>query len=376
MVFLYDKDAGFLRTALTFRHTVIPIVLTRAGFWLFMCFHIAVAAAYRYGYIKSAEEDEISALVHLDWNDMKVVSAIATFCLVFYLNQCYRKYVDLHDLVTTMHSNCLIMASEAWLHFGRDSPEGVWLACRYHLAALYYFYHSMESVQERDWCSHLAQRLLRAEELNILQNYPRDFWSFLLLHWSGVVLKRTHTKTKAPANVLKSMVDKVLFALRTKRQISDSVALLVPFQYFHILTFMLSMNLLLWAFLLGTTNALWGSVVFACCAFMFVGMFELGNELINPFGNGEVDLPVDLWLRRCYDATVILFNSHYPFEDIEFTEVIKDERAPQPLPAWGDESDAQSSNDVWETKKSCLKLSGFNDQRLLSSGDSDADDDD
>jgi len=92
----------------------------------------------------------------------------------------------------------------------------------------------------------------------------------------------------------------------------DTLELPVPFQYFHLLCLMISINLILWAYGMGTTESYFAPVVFYFAALIFVGMMELASQLSNPFGDDEVDFPVDTWLTQFFSDQLALVQHQYP----------------------------------------------------------------
>merc|ERR1712066_1041527 len=105
----------------------------------------------------------------------------------------------------------------------------------------------------------------------------------IMLQWSLMVARQGCQKVQersAPVHM-----SRLLVQLRTQQQdVTDSLKLPVPFQYFHLLSIMIVMNLLLWAYSMALTESFFAPVVFVFCSVIFIGMMELASQLADPFG--------------------------------------------------------------------------------------------
>ena len=81
-------------------------------------------------------------------------------------------------------------------------------------------------------------------------------------------------------------------------EISDILDLPIPFQYFHIMSLMLMVNCTLWSYGMGTYPSYISSVIFFCALLIFMGMRELAAALADPFGEDEVDFPINMWMNE------------------------------------------------------------------------------
>mmetsp|Transcript_51404 Transcript_51404/g.92608 ORF Transcript_51404/g.92608 Transcript_51404/m.92608 type:complete len:377 (+) Transcript_51404:120-1250(+) len=306
MAFEYDTEAGLVQTAFTFRHTVIPTTLGRCDFWIFFALHITIVVLFRTGYLKAAEEK--TSPEYLDWNDMKVVTAIATFFEVFYTNQCYTRYLHLYDQVKKMLGNAINMSVEAALHMKGTCPQHVVLANRYHLASMVLFFSQMEECVDPELRDKLTKALIKPDEAKYLDHFDPSQRSIICLQWCADVQREAHTRAKAPANILKSLSDKVLKARDFQQEVWDTQQLPVPFQYFHLLNVMLTVNITLWAYVMGVTEAYSGTICFFFAELIFMGMVEMAGALADPFGSDEVDFPVNEWLSETFHYVVVVLN--------------------------------------------------------------------
>mmetsp|Transcript_104747 Transcript_104747/g.337746 ORF Transcript_104747/g.337746 Transcript_104747/m.337746 type:complete len:375 (+) Transcript_104747:67-1191(+) len=311
MPLAYDPEAGYLSTAFRFSNTVVPCVLRRFEFWVFFGLHIAANYAFRNGMLPDASTSR--SWLYVDWNEVKVVSAITTFFEVFYTNQCYSRYLRLYDLTRKMLGNLYDFSFELRLHLGKDCQSHARLASRWFTAGVLLFFYEMNSyVSEAEWEELLQMGLVKPEEKDFLSGFEKHQRSHIMLQLAGSVCKDGCTLAKTPANVLKSTIDKLIKTRTLEQEVVDTIELPIPFQYFHLLKMMVVVNLLLWAYGMAITESAFAPAVYFCSALIFMGMMELAAQLSDPFGEDEVDFPVSEWLNEFLESTVMLLEFKSP----------------------------------------------------------------
>lgn len=324
----YDPNAPYLATAFRLRYTVVPTVLARYEFWGFMCLHLAVGVAYRMGYLEGAKEE--NNLLYLNWNDMKVISAITTFFEVFYTNQSFGRYKKLYMEIRKMLGALCDFCFELRLYISDVSHQHTRLASRYFLASVILFVYEMNGeVTEKQWSELLRQGLVMPQERSYLDKFHKRQRSLLMLHWSAKVTAGGHSLTKGtktPNNVLKAMIMKLVSVRMLQQGIVDALSLPMPFQYFHLLNMMIVVNLLLWAYAFGVTDSVFAPVVYFFCALIFMGMMELANQLSDPFGDDDVDFPLNDWISEFIETCVSVLEYRYPGEENCWRAALKMEK--------------------------------------------------
>mmetsp|Transcript_62655 Transcript_62655/g.186753 ORF Transcript_62655/g.186753 Transcript_62655/m.186753 type:complete len:380 (+) Transcript_62655:147-1286(+) len=311
MALHYDPEAGYLATAFRLTNTVVPEVLSHIEFWLFLALHMSVYVAFRNGYLDGSDEE--GSMLHLGWNEMKIISAATTFFEVFYTNQCFARYNSLYSLSRKMLGNLYDFVFEVRLHLRGTSQSHVRLAGRWFTASVVlFFYETNSDVSEREWAELLRQGLIKPDEKEFLSQFHRHQRSLILLQWSADVCRDGCTQAKAAANVLKSMVEKLLKSRFLEQAVVDTNELQLPFQYFHLLNMMVVVNLLFWAYGMGTTESAFAPVTFFFAALIFMGMLELASALSDPFGDDEVDFPVVNWMNEFLENTIVLLEFDCP----------------------------------------------------------------
>merc|ERR550514_770122 len=118
--------------------------------------------------------------------------------------------------------------------------------------------------------------------------------SMLLLTWISRIYR---LKGIAKNNQL----DQTLLNVRKcQEDVVQVLELPMPFQYFHIMNLMLALNLLLWAYALGCEDSYFAPVIFFFLQLMFQGIRELCTGLADPYGDDEVDFPLNDWMTQLY----------------------------------------------------------------------------
>mmetsp|Transcript_103046 Transcript_103046/g.291325 ORF Transcript_103046/g.291325 Transcript_103046/m.291325 type:complete len:366 (-) Transcript_103046:107-1204(-) len=315
MAIAYDPAAGYLITVFRLTNTAFPSVLRRFEFWLFLVLHLAVHFAYRNNYLPAATASKTAFF--MDWEDMKVVGAITTFFEVFYTNHCFSRYKVLYELVREMLGNLYDYCLQLRVYVPGPSQEHAHLASRQLIAAVLLFFYELNGMSSAEWGELVRQGLVRPEERDFLQGFAGQQRPLIMLQWSAEAAHAGQTAAKAPANVMKGLVDKLLACRGLQQEVIDTINLPIPFQYFHLLKAMIVINLLLWAYGMGVTDSVFAPFVFFFAALIFMGMMELAAQLSDPFGDDDVDFPVTEWLNEFVENTAMLMHCESPERHIE-----------------------------------------------------------
>eukprot|EP00747_Dinoflagellata_sp_TGD_P166235 gnl/TRDRNA2_/TRDRNA2_188712_c0_seq1.p1 gnl/TRDRNA2_/TRDRNA2_188712_c0~~gnl/TRDRNA2_/TRDRNA2_188712_c0_seq1.p1 ORF type:complete len:406 (-),score=76.39 gnl/TRDRNA2_/TRDRNA2_188712_c0_seq1:47-1264(-) len=314
MTILYDPGAPYINTALRWTGTVMPCVLGRKGFWLFLGMHITVCFMSRKGLLRGDDEAPDEDLF-LDWNDVKVISGITTFFEVFYTNQSFSRYLQLYELMKDMMSEAIFFVYEARLFMGHDAMGYVRLAARFYLCSIFLFIvqmpenHESNSVQ---WNELTKLGLITDEEKRCLESYDKLARPWIVLHWCGSAIKAGHSKSSAPANTLMKILGHVQKGRDKQQAVLDTMALPLPFQYFHLLNVMIVVNLLLWGYGMGITGSMFSPAIFFFAAMIFMGMMELASQLADPFGTDDADFPLNTWMSDLLADAEVMLEYEYP----------------------------------------------------------------
>mmetsp|Transcript_41779 Transcript_41779/g.123953 ORF Transcript_41779/g.123953 Transcript_41779/m.123953 type:complete len:410 (-) Transcript_41779:12-1241(-) len=320
----YDPTEDMLVTCLRWARTVLPRTMGRKEFWLFFCLHLVITALYRLDILVIPDENSV---LYVDDKDLKVLSSLTTFFQVFYANQCYARYLGCYSLtrklLLQMHRFAFV------LRIVMNKPElkpNLRMAMRYMIASnLIFFFEFNRDVSEDEWQELIDKDLLNREEKEFLVRFDKGEippanspvglgcgMHLVLLHWSGEICRVGFEQVNVPGNMLKELLGHHVECIECQQHLVDQMNMPVPFQYFHLLNVMVSVNLFLWAYSMGVTNSLAGPAIFFCAEIIFIGLMELSVELSDPFGEDDVDFPVNDWVADFANSSIILCEYEYP----------------------------------------------------------------
>mmetsp|Transcript_1987 Transcript_1987/g.4487 ORF Transcript_1987/g.4487 Transcript_1987/m.4487 type:complete len:405 (-) Transcript_1987:328-1542(-) len=312
-MYIYDANRGHLATAVRLAHTVVPQVLGRLEFWGFFALHIVITILFRLDIIPEFQAK--GSIVRLDWNDVKVTTAITIFFEVFYTNTCFTRYLKFYEKTRKLLVDVIMVIFDLRLYLKALEPQHARLTARYFLASLLLFFHHVnikrKVVSLQKWEETLQSKLILPEEQAFLRSIQSSERALIVLHWSTDVFVLGHSKARLPNNIMKAVVEKLQKAFMTMQELEDTLHLPVPFQYFHLLNLMVCVNLVLWAYSMGAAESTFGIVVYFFSELIFMGMMELASMLADPYGDDDVDFPVSSWLQEFFEKAVQLLEYSY-----------------------------------------------------------------
>jgi len=306
-LFRYDTGRGALYTALS----VVPSVLSVPEFWLFLLLHLAVFTAYRSGRISDKLTDKFEDW-GLDWEDIRVVTAITTLFEVFYTNACYARYNALYKSTKSMLNDVASYAYMLRIFVAEQAPSQARRASRFIMAGVMLHFQDIQGKHSRADLDELCGLGLisELEQSNLLSKEACDR-AGLVLQWALMVSREAAVLVdeKGAALTLANLMVKIR---AQQQEAADTLALPIPFQYFHLLSMMIIINLGLWAFAMGLTASWFAPVVYVFCSGTFIGMLQLASQLSDPFGNDAVDFDLHGWVAVSLGLVVEITETQYP----------------------------------------------------------------
>jgi predicted membrane chloride channel (bestrophin family) len=293
----YDTTKGIIMTALTFKSTVIPLVMAKPEFYMLLGLNLGIGYARRAG-LYDPDDYHMTLAMGLTG----VTGSLMTFFVVFYNGNVFSRYQKLYELTKGMSENCLYICSIIDKDIKNKALQRKLL--RWLLASCFVFFFERtgegggDGVADSEFQQLANLGLITAEEVKALKNHGKTMkhWaipSFVLLHWS-MKLYRVHTARIAD-------LDKTYFVVRKcQEDVVEMLELPMPFQYYHIMNLMLMLNLCLWAYSLALVDTYFAPVIFFFVQLMFQGMRELSIALADPYGTDETDFPLNEWMTGLY----------------------------------------------------------------------------
>jgi predicted membrane chloride channel (bestrophin family) len=281
------------------RGTIMPMVLGRPVIWLLIALHCGLL------YVHRRRED--IELPKLPWKVVAVPQALLTFFVVFFSGSCYSRYYTLYTKCTGVAGALMCWVGLLRVFFNDASPEQLWNLSRHAIASVYVHYFTLAGsasgggklMTETEWSVVMARRMLSAEERRVVDSY-QGFKPFLLQEWALQTVNE-YLATDAKRTVGAGIAPFMAQALALRKNCAETVNLLaqpVPFPYFHVINFMLSVNLVLVAYSLTFIDSIMTVPLFFIVCLVLQGLKECAVALADPFGGDAVDFDVDLFLAN------------------------------------------------------------------------------
>jgi len=166
--------------------------------------------------------------------------------------------------------------------------------------------------------------LLNPSERFFLERYSIEQVILILLHWSAQVAVLGTAEAKTPPSVNQGLLSALVKCHHLELSLVDAMELPIPFQYFHLLSVMITINLLLWAYCMGCASSYFAPVVYYFATLIFVGMMDLASQLSNHFGDDEVDFPLEEWMTTMFSEQHAVLRHEYPEETKDIAKKWKD----------------------------------------------------
>lgn len=301
---LYDPNISLTQATFKFAHTVLPLCLARAEFWIILAINVILCYGF---WMESFPDVVFTKFFHIPQKLMDILTSLLVFFIVFYTNHSFVRYNYFYEQCREMLFSYQEFTST--LKCRLDSHRHRRKALEYALANAYVFFctASYGEVRDGDWARLLKNGLLTKAEVEHVRNFSGEK-GFLILQWAldiiseGLELKQSRLK-RFMGNI---------YEIRGKQiKLRDMILNPVPFQYFHIMNFMLSVNLLLWSYSIACTRTLFGPIIFMIIELIFMGMRELSTQMADPFGDDDVDFDTGSWMHELVVNTTNLLEDKF-----------------------------------------------------------------
>jgi len=342
MVVKYNSDDGLIVTSLKFDSTIIPMVVNNAEFFLLLGVNVGISAAY---HTRVFRPEEFGCT--LPWHLTSTTGGLMTFFVVFYNSNCFARYNDLYAVTKEMMGAILELASSLRgrlpdKHYQRRAIRFVLASC-----FVFFFERTKGGISDNEWnqCKDLS--LLTSREIEQLMSVGDMNPSFHCLHWALEVIVAGTPDVADHDDMINALFDKVHRIRSCHAKIRDTLDLPMPFQYFHLMSFMMFLNLALWSYALAISDppSYFTPVIYLFIQMIFQGMRELSAALADPFGDDDVDFPITDWLWQIVGMVVRLLE-----DDFDAQAGVNTEEA-LPVPPMDDDELAEFLEEAMRSKR-------------------------
>jgi len=266
----------------------VPNVLRRPGVWLFCGVNLLVFGLYRSGYLRDKRWS-------MDSEDVKIITAVTSFFEVFYTNQCYTRYLRFWNLNKKMCGKIYDFAFLARLITRSSAKPYDRVASRWLAVAHLLFLSRDSDADGQCWRKLLSLDLVNQDEVAFLSSLTAHQRLLVLLHAVGDLIRTGLEDIKAPVNLLPHLMTCLLDYRNLQQEVDDLLRFPMPYQYFHLVNLMITVNLAIWAYSMGLSMSIFSPIFFFFAALIFLGMMDLASQLADPFGDDDADFPLHYW---------------------------------------------------------------------------------
>jgi len=318
----YDPGAGPATQAFHFRHTVLPFVLSHPGFWLCLVGHICVVCAHRFGHMQN------HGILSITWKDTKVLLTLSSICQAFYTNEVFSRYKHIHSSTCKLLKHVLQVCYNLRVHLrGSGLQQHARLAARYCICSvIIVFYQMNENDAEIQWHELLRTGLVTQEEMSYLVSFHVSERRTILLAWCADVFQAGQQKLSLNPNVLNEFI-RILSEIRQFGQdVLDTLILKIPFQYFHLLNWMVLTNLVVLAYFMGVGGHITHTFIYVAVELILLGLLRFTAVLLVPFGLSEGDFDAQEWLAGFIKDVALLLETDNPLSQNAFEKALEREQ--------------------------------------------------
>lgn len=353
MVYYYNPHTSLLKTFLVFKGTVWQCVLSKFEFWAYMGLQLAMSgviiaqrgvygdneqcyaitsvelctgAVYECSWVGGkCTAKQIDALFSIDWAPVKLGPPFMVFLIVFFLGNCYSRYMKLYKACMGIDESVKLFVQEQAICCNKpEVRKHIHLATKYIVSSVFAFYFGLThgKVADEEWEFLTKKGLLDKEEVDFLKKFP-GHRGLLLNSWALRVAAEM-IRTKEISGIYSPPERGALFhristhatnVCQQMRMVADLLAMPIPFAYWHILNIVLGLNFAIVGYTLSVkTESILSSVPFAVFLFVFMGLRSLSATLADPFRESSKDpmgcaFPLVSFVNYTYDHAVLLLAS-------------------------------------------------------------------
>jgi len=302
MSFTYDPS-GYDFVSIVFRltGTVIPLVFVRTRFWCLLIIHLLTLGLLYFNVWNFKRF--VSKEAKLKSAQIQTLSGMSVFFLVFYLSQCYMRYMVNHTAINNVFRASHRFFLEVCSHMKPGGNKTVDLVSRWMRLSMMLFFMEIrgKETQPTDWVVLAQAGLVVSVERRYLERLNPPQRSMVLLYWMARATMSGYAATNCVgkgAPVLWGFIARLSEFDDAQRNVRDLIMMPVPFLYFHLTQYVVIMSLALWAYGMATVLSPTSTTMYVLLLISTVGITELANSFTAPYGgSGDTHFPLHIWFR-------------------------------------------------------------------------------
>jgi len=313
------------------RPSVLPLTVKRAEMWFFTILHTILVVCVKTDITEQlfGFKTDVSG-IDLPFNAIAVSSTLMGFMLIFFNNQTYSRYMGYYNACTGIGGVMQEISEQTSTHLC-DLPSIRWDVNRYAMtsALLVYFKvtdppGSTPVVDDEEWerltsseeawqgidartkggLANLDSRnghwgspaLLTEAEKQVLKSKKGVLPSLMLQTWAMRAAREGYKKAGVEAPIYTQLQSSIMDLRRHCAYITNNLALPIPFPYYHALVALMMINFTLYCVAFLLLQSWISPVPMFLVTLITTGVREVSCALANPFGDDEVDFPVQKYI--------------------------------------------------------------------------------
>ena len=266
-----DPLSGVFPVACNLSASVVPCLLARSEFWFFLGLHLATWGAYQQGWLSKGNGD-----VESDSQNLTMMSIVTSFFLTFSTNHSLARHEQICMGVKRMFNAVHGFACQSRLFLRDQDRPYDRLACRWMALASMLTVIELQSTEvSKQWVQLRSMGLAREEDVELLRELNSQQRFITIFRNTRDIVQNGLEASMAKAVVVKHVVDCVLQFKEHHQDLQDVLQVSIPFRYHHLLTVMVSFNLLFLAYVMALSSSVLAPCVFLLVEITFMGMVEM-----------------------------------------------------------------------------------------------------
>jgi len=317
---MYYSLTVFARTT-----TIFTLVLKRFEFYFFVFIHIVLVAGTKSDVIPVPEIPNL-------WESVSASQFFMIFFLTFFNNHCFQRFLKFYNESMNVIDSVLMFVHEIVVALPEKEHEKHRIsATKYMLAMLYLFF--MNTVGGRltiaDYKEIVKKGLLTKAEADQLRAFPCHTHenSYVLVSWAMQVVDKAlmtpimyEARRPAISHCHNRAQKHATDAMKACNEVSNLLALPIPFPYFHLMNAVIVLNAIMLAGVGAFFKTYYTIPPLAIALLFFMGLREISTSLADPFGPDDMDFPIASFMEYAFDNSVCLLEA---FREPEAWDVSK-----------------------------------------------------
>jgi predicted membrane chloride channel (bestrophin family) len=302
--YLYDPNQP-LKHLVAFSGTVLKMCFTSAFFWFIMFINVLMSILYYTvcgnhenfdTFFETGKWPYISSYVY------NILGGLVSFMLVFHASDCYARFFQQYNTVRAIEVNINSVLNLLRTHMPDDAFEGAgdlrttvakWMVAQVYLGFGWLPTYRENNVDEWAWERVNEYGLIGSHEKDHLMALPVGEYPITEITTSCTQLLWKFARAgKLDEGVAGDIGTQISGIENNFLSLYATTEQPVPFAMYHYISFINNTWLILIAYQYIFYSYYWGIISFFLNAVAFQGLRELSNNLAEPFGNDETDIPV------------------------------------------------------------------------------------